>query len=161
MIASSVGIAVNNRRAINLPMPADWNKFGAASSHAKPRHRKENVMNAWVFLAFAIVLEIVGTSLLKMSQGFARPWIGAASIVAYSICFWLMAFAITRIPVGVAYAIWSGVGILAIALIGWLAFRQSLSLAQIGFIALILVGVVGLNLSTPAEPKASSPQSSA
>ena len=118
-------------------------------------------MNAWVFLAFAVALEIAGTTLLKMSHGFARPWIGAASIIAYSICFWLMAFAITRIPVGVAYAIWSGVGILAIALIGWLAFRQSLSLAQIGFIALILVGVVGLNLSTPAEPKASSPQSSA
>jgi len=118
-------------------------------------------MNAWLLLSLAIALEIVGTTLLKLSQGFSRPWIGALSILDYSLCFWLLAFAITRIPVGVAYAIWSGVGILAIALIGWFAFRQTLSPAQIGFITLILVGVVGLNLSTPEEPKAPSPQNSA
>jgi multidrug transporter EmrE-like cation transporter len=109
-------------------------------------------MNAWALLALAIALEIVGTSLLKLSDGFARPWIGVASMAAYSACFWLLAFAITKIPVGVAYAIWSGVGILAIAVIGWIAFRQSLSVMQIGFIALILIGAVGLNLSTPSEP---------
>jgi len=118
-------------------------------------------MNAWLLLALAIALEITGTTLLKLSQGFARPWIGAASIAAYALCFWLLAFAITRIPVGVAYAIWSGVGILAIALIGWVAFRQSLSPVQIGYIALILIGVIGLNLSTPSEPTAPSSQSSA
>lgn len=118
-------------------------------------------MNAWLLLALAIALEIAGTTLLKLSQGFARPWIGAASIAAYALCFWLLAFAITRIPVGVAYAIWSGVGILAIALIGWVAFRQSLSPVQIGYIALILIGVIGLNLSTPSEPTAPSSQSSA
>lgn len=118
-------------------------------------------MNPWLLLALAIALEIAGTTLLKLSQGFARPWIGAMSIAAYALCFWLLAFAITRIPVGVAYAIWSGVGILAIALIGWVAFRQSLSPAQIGFIALILIGVIGLNLSTPAETTAPLSQNSA
>lgn len=117
--------------------------------------------NPWLLLALAIALEIAGTTLLKMSDGFARTMLGMAAIAAYAMCFWLLAFAIVRIPVGVAYAIWSGVGILAIALIGWAAFRQTLSPAQIGFIALILIGVIGLNLSTPTETTVPSPQSSA
>jgi small multidrug resistance pump len=54
----------------------------------------------------------------------------------------------TRIPMGVAYAVWSGLGIVAIAVIGWVVFRQSLTLAQAGFIALILIGAIGLNLTT-------------
>ncbi len=67
------------------------------------------------------------------------------------MCFWLLGFAFTKIPMGVAYAIWSGVGITIIAVVGVLVFRQSLSLIQIGCIALIAVGAVGLNLSTPTE----------
>jgi small multidrug resistance pump len=54
----------------------------------------------------------------------------------------------TRIPMGVAYAVWSGLGIVAIALIGWVVFRQGVSLAQAGFMALILIGAIGLNLTT-------------
>lgn len=119
-------------------------------------------MNAWALLAVAIAFEIAGTSLLKASDGFARWGYGMGSMACYWVCFAFLAAAIKTIPVGIAYAIWSGVGIVAIALIGWLAFRQSLSIAQIAFIALILIGAVGLNLSTPkVDPKASSPQSSA
>ncbi|MDK2770196.1 DMT family transporter [Sphingomonas sp.] len=110
-------------------------------------------MNAWVLLAIAIAFEVAATSLLKASNGFSRPLFGIASIMLYSICFWLLGFAFTRIPMGVAYAIWSGVGITLVALIGVFLFRQSLTPAQIGFIALIAVGAVGLNLSTPAEPQ--------
>lgn len=106
-------------------------------------------MNAWVLLAGAITLEVAATTLLKSSNGFARPLHGVASILLYSMCFWLLAFAITRIPIGVAYAIWSGVGIVAITLIGALAFRQSLTLIQIACIALIAIGAIGLNLATP------------
>lgn len=109
-------------------------------------------MTAWLLLALAIAFEIAGTSLLKASQGFTRPWIGGASMVAYGFCFWLLAFAITRIPVGVAYAIWSGAGIVAITVIGWLIFRQQMNAVQLGFIALILIGSVGLHLATPGEP---------
>lgn len=109
------------------------------------------IVNAWALLAGAIMLEIGATSLLKASAGFTRPLLGVASITLYSLCFWLLAFAFTRIPVGIAYAIWSGIGILAMAVIGWIAFRQPLTPAQIGFIALILVGAVGLSLVTPAE----------
>lgn len=108
-------------------------------------------MNAWALLAAAIVLEICATSLLKASAGFTRPLHGVASIVLYSLCFWLLAFAFTRIPVGVAYAIWSGVGIVGIALIGVVLFRQPLTLPQVGFMALVGIGAVGLSLVTPAQ----------
>ncbi len=114
-------------------------------------------ISAWALLATAIFFEIVATSLLKASAGFTRPAYGLGAMVCYALCFWPLALAITRIPVGVAYAIWSGAGIVAIALIGWVVYRQSLSAAQIGFIALILVGAVGLNITTArAEAAAAS-----
>ena len=105
-------------------------------------------MNAWIFLAIAIAFEIAGTTLLKMSNGFARIGIGAASILCYWVCFGFLVVAIKSIPVGIAYAIWSGAGILAIAVIGWVVFRQELSAMQLGFITLILIGAVGLNMTT-------------
>lgn len=108
-------------------------------------------MNAWLLLGGAIALEIAATSLLKASNGFTRPLYGVGSIMLYSVCFWLLAFAFTRIPVGVAYAVWSGIGIAAITVIGLVLFRQSLTLSQLGFIALIAVGAIGLCLSTPTE----------
>jgi small multidrug resistance pump len=83
-----------------------------------------------------------------------------ASMSCYGLCFWLLAFAFTRIPMGIAYAIWSGVGVVAIALIGWLVFRQSVSLAQAGFIVLTLIGTTGLYLTTPYA-KAEKQQASA
>lgn len=109
---------------------------------------KDIILKAWIFLAVAICFEIVGTSLLKASNGFDRYWFGAAAISAYGVSFYFLSFALTKIPVGVAYAIWSGFGIAAISLIGWLIFRQSLSAPQVGFIALILIGAIGLNLTT-------------
>lgn len=108
-------------------------------------------MNPWVLLGGSIALEIAATSLLKASAGFTRPWHGVASILLYSACFWLMASVLTRLPVGVTYAVWSGVGIVAIALIGLLLFHQPLSALQWGCIALIVAGAVGLNLATPAN----------
>jgi len=88
-------------------------------------------MNVWVLLGLSIAAEIAGTSFLKMSDGFKQPLWGVASQACYLLCFWMMSFVLTRIPMGVTYAIWSGIGIVAITLIGWLAFRQALSLAQI------------------------------
>ncbi|MBB5745517.1 DMT family transporter [Brevundimonas variabilis] len=105
-------------------------------------------MNVWIVLTACIALEIVATSLLKASEGFSRPWLGMASMVCYSGCFWLLSAVLTRLPVGVAYAVWSGVGIVGITLVGVFLFRQSLTLMQMGFIALILIGAVGLQLST-------------
>jgi multidrug transporter EmrE-like cation transporter len=111
-------------------------------------------MNAWILLAIAIGFEIAGTSLLKASDGFTRWGLGMASMACYWVCFGFLAAAIKTIPVGVAYAIWSGVGIVAIALIGWVVFRQSLTLVQTGCIMLILVGAIGLNLTTPQPESA-------
>ncbi len=119
-------------------------------------------MNAWILLAIAIAFEIAGTSLLKASNGFSRWGLGVGAMACYWVCFGFLAAAFKTIPVGIAYAVWSGVGIVAIALIGWLLFRQSLTMAQTGFILLILVGAIGLNLTTTRDGAvtAPSPQSS-
>ena len=107
-------------------------------------------MNPWLLLAGTIALEISATSLLKASAGFSKPLYGVAAVGLYALCFWLLAFVFQRIPVAVAYAVWSGVGIAAIAVIGWVFFRQALNPMQAFFVALIAVGAVGLNLTTPA-----------
>lgn len=108
-------------------------------------------MNAWMMLAAAILFEIVGTSLLKASDGFANWLLGTASITCYIVSLTFMAVAIKVIPVGIAYAIWSGAGIVAITIVGWFAFKQSLSIPQLSFMALIVIGCIGLNLSSSAE----------
>jgi len=105
-------------------------------------------MSAWIFLGLAIALEVAATFMLKLSNGFARvPW-GIASICLYSACFWVLAPALKTIPVGIAYAIWAGVGIAAAAAIGAFAFGERLGPVQLGFVALIMVGAVGLRLTT-------------
>lgn len=102
----------------------------------------------WTALTLAIILEIVATSLLKLSSGFEK-WIwGATAIALYATCFILLASALKTIPVGVAYAIWSGIGIVAISLIGLLFFAERLSVVQIACLALIVAGCVGLRLTT-------------
>ncbi len=106
-------------------------------------------MTGWLYLSLAIGLEIVATTLLKMSNGLEKLGFAAASIGVYALCFLVLAPALKFIPVGIAYAVWSGVGIVAMAAIGVVAFNQSLSLAQIGCIALVLAGALGLRLTTP------------
>ena len=105
-------------------------------------------MTAWLFLAGAIVLEVAGTFLLKLSNGFADWRWGTLSIVCYSACFWLLAPAMKVLPVGVVYAVWAGVGIVAASAIGVLAFDERFGALQYLFIAMILIGAVGLNLTT-------------
>lgn len=105
-------------------------------------------MNAWMYLGMAIALEVAGTFLLKFSNGFEKWHWGALSILCYSACFWVLAPAMKVLPLGVVYAIWSGVGIVAAALIGVYAFDERLGAIQYFFIALVLIGAVGLNLST-------------
>ncbi len=105
-------------------------------------------MSAWMFLTAAIVLEVTATVLLKLSNGFAKQHWGALSILCYICSFWAFAPALKSIPVGVAYALWAGIGILAVTLIGFAAFREQLGTVQLAFIALIAVGAVGLRLTT-------------
>lgn len=107
-------------------------------------------MAAWAYLAVAIMLEILATTLLKLSDGFAKWHWGVLSIMLYSACFWVLAPALKTLPVGVVYAIWSGAGIVAITLIGVFFFDERLALLQFLFIAMILIGAVGLQLTTKA-----------
>ena len=104
-------------------------------------------MFPWLFLAFAITLEVLGTFLLKLSDGFEKPLWGVLSITCYSACFWALAPAMKELPVGVVYAIWSGVGIVAARLIGMFAFDERLGALQFVFIAMILIGAVGLQVT--------------
>ncbi len=106
-------------------------------------------MTGWIYLGAAIMLEIVATTMLKLSDGLARWQWAAGSIALYAICFLALAPALKTIPVGVAYAIWSGIGIVAISVLGILFFDQRLSQVQVGFMALIIIGAVGLRASSP------------
>jgi small multidrug resistance pump len=103
-------------------------------------------MNAWLYLSFAIVAEVVATSALTASAGFTRPLPSIVVIVGYGIAFWLLSLSLKSIPVGIAYAVWSGVGIVLISLIGWIALEQQLDPAALIGMALIVAGVLVINL---------------
>ncbi|WP_170565345.1 DMT family transporter [Ruegeria atlantica] len=107
-------------------------------------------MNAWGYLLVAISLEIAGTYLLKLSDGFAKWQWGSLSILCYSLFFWALAPALKDLPVGVVYAIWAGVGIIGASALGVFLFGDRLAAYQYGFILLILIGAVGLRLTTQA-----------
>src|SRR4051812_18362361 len=104
-------------------------------------------MSAWAILACCVVAEVGATSLLTRSQGFARPVYGVLALVILGGCFWALSQVLTRIPMGVAYAIWSGAGIALICVAGWF-FRQPLTTIQVLCIGLVVVGAIGLSLST-------------
>ena len=103
-------------------------------------------MNVWLLLSLAIVSEVVGTSALKMSDGFTKFWPSMVVVIGYGLAFYLLSLTLKQIPVGVAYAIWAGAGIALITLIGWIVFKQSLDLAAVLGIALIISGVVVLQV---------------
>lgn len=98
----------------------------------------------WLCLAGAIVLEIAGTTSMKLSHGFTRTLPSVLLFVFYALSFTLMTVAVKRIDMSVSYAIWSGVGTTLIALIGVLWFRESLTGVQVASIVLIVAGVIGL-----------------
>jgi len=104
----------------------------------------------WLCLAGAILLEIAGTTSMKLSQGFTRTLPSVLLFVFYALSFALMTVAVKRIDMSVSYAIWSGVGTLLIALIGVLWFREQLTAVQIASMALIVAGVIGLRAGAAA-----------
>ena len=103
-------------------------------------------MPAHVLLALAIVAEVIGTTALKASEGFTRAGPSAVTAIGYLVAFFLLAQVLDRIPVGIAYAIWSGAGIVLVALAGWVLFGQRPDLAGLAGMALIVAGVLVLNL---------------
>lgn len=101
---------------------------------------------AYGLLAAAIAAEVAGTTAMKYSEGFTRLWPSIGTVVGYLIAFTLLAQTLKTLSVGSAYAIWAGVGTAAVALIGILFLGESSGLAKITGIALIVAGVVVLNL---------------
>ncbi len=100
----------------------------------------------WLYLAIAIVAEVVGTSLLRASAGFSKPLPSLMVVVGYGLAFFFLSLTLDKIPVGIAYAIWSGAGVTLIAAIGWLFLGQKLDAAAVVGMGLIVAGVVVLNL---------------
>ncbi|WP_439472092.1 SMR family transporter [Brevundimonas sp.] len=100
----------------------------------------------WAALAGAILLEVAGTTLLQMSQQFTRLWPTTGMALCYLAAFYLLSIALRQIPVGLAYAIWSGLGVVMIATIGAVLFKQKLDLPAIAGLTLIVSGVLVINL---------------
>lgn len=100
----------------------------------------------WLFLFIAIVCEVIGTSALKYTEGFKKLIPSLIVIVGYGISFYFFSLSLKYIPLGVAYAIWGGVGIVLVAIAGYFLFKQSFDLAGIIGIAFILIGIVILNV---------------
>ena len=104
----------------------------------------------YLYLAVAILAEVIGTSFLKGSAGFTRPLPTAVTVVAYAVAFYALSLTLRTIPTGIAYAIWSGVGIVLIAAVAWIAQGQKLDLPAMLGMALIIAGVGVMNLFSRA-----------
>ena len=111
-----------------------------------PARREPLPAMNWLYLALAILAEVIATSFLKASAGFSRLWPSLAVVAGYGLAFFLLSLTLRSIPVGIAYAVWAGLGIVLVALIGWLAYGQKLDAAGIAGMTLIIAGVLVINL---------------
>ena len=104
----------------------------------------------YLYLAAGIVAEVIGTSALKASDGLSRLWPSLVVVTGYGVAFYCLSLTLRTIPVGVAYAIWSGIGMVLIAIIGRIFYRQALDPPAVVGIALIIAGVLVVNLLSNA-----------
>jgi len=102
---------------------------------------------AWVYLVLAIVLEVTGTTSMKLSRGFSELAPSIAIFVCYSASVAFLTLAIARIDISVAYAIWSALGTALVATIGFVWFGEAVTAAKLFFLGMIVFGVIGLNLA--------------
>ena len=102
--------------------------------------------NPWALLMLAITAEVLGTSCLRLSEGMTKPLPTVLVFSAYAIAMALLSKVVLSIPLGLTYALWSGIGTIAIVLVGWLAYQQTLSVAQLIGIGMITSGVVLVNI---------------
>ena len=107
---------------------------------------------SYLYLAIAIVAEVIGTSALKAAEGFTRLLPLLVVVIGYGVAFYFLSLALKTIPVGIAYAVWSGVGVALITLIGWLVFKQRLDPPALAGLALIVAGVVLIQFSSSTSP---------
>ncbi|MCB0101055.1 MAG: multidrug efflux SMR transporter [Anaerolineales bacterium] len=110
-------------------------------------------MKTFIVLFFAILSEVIATSALKFSEGFSKPVPSVIVIVGYGFSFYLLSIALKTMPIGVAYAIWSGVGLILTVIAGIILWRETLDWVKVTGIVLILAGIVLINVfsSSPAH----------
>jgi small multidrug resistance pump len=104
-------------------------------------------MLPWIYLSAAIVTEVVGTVFLRFTDGFTRPVPSVVVVITYVASIWLTALALRELEISLVYAIWAGVGTAAVAIIGMTALGETVNGLKLASIALVIGGVVGLNLS--------------
>ena len=107
-------------------------------------------MNKWLVLGIAIVAETIATSAMKSSEGFTKLVPSIIVLLGYGVAFYFLSITLRTIPVGVAYAIWSGVGIVLITIVGWTVFGQKLDAPALIGMGLIIAGVVTMNVFSNA-----------
>ena len=100
----------------------------------------------YIYLVVAVIAEVVATSALAASHGFTKPMPSLVTVVGYGIAFYLLSLTLRTFPVGIVYAVWSGLGIVLIAVVGAIWFRQPLDLPAVIGLGLILAGVVVVNV---------------
>lgn len=103
-------------------------------------------MQTFLILFFAILSEVIGTVALKLSNGFTKPMPSVVVVIGYGASFYLLSLALKVMPIGVAYAIWSGVGLILTVIAGMILWRETLDWARVVGILLILVGIVFINV---------------
>ena len=113
---------------------------------AGPKSKAMMTLGGPGWLALAILCEVLATSFLKMADGFTRPLPSAVVILGYALAFYCLSMALRTIPVGVAYAIWCGVGIVLVTAIAWIVYDQKLDGWALTAIGLILIGTLMLNM---------------
>lgn len=101
---------------------------------------------AYLYLTIAIVCEVIATTALKASDGFTQLWPSVVTAVGYAIAFYCLAQTLKVIPTGVAYALWSGIGIVLISVVGWVVMKQVLDVPALIGMGLIVAGVVVINV---------------
>ena len=103
---------------------------------------------SWIYLMIAIVLEVIGTISMKLSNGFSDMKFTVLTFASYMVCYVFMAWALKTIEVGVAYAIWGAVGIVFVSIIGIMFLGEQMNAVKLVSTALIIVGAIGLKLSS-------------
>jgi len=103
---------------------------------------------AWVHLFVAGVFEIVWATGLKYTEGFTQLWPSVGTVLAMGVSFWFLSLALKTIPMGTAYAVWTGIGAVGVAILGIVLFDESRDLLRLFCILVIVAGIVGLRLST-------------
>lgn len=103
-------------------------------------------MTNYLFLFIAIVSEVAGTTALKATDGFTKFWPSVITVLAYCVAFYFLSLTVKTIPVGIAYAIWAALGIVLITGIAWIVYDQALDLPAIAGLALIIAGVLVINI---------------